>query len=175
MNALAPALLFVLAFAIRCLPWPYVLRSERIYLHGNDAYYHLRRILYTLNDFPSRLDFDPYINFPHGARAIWPPLYDFAAALVLLPFHDPGNPRAVETAAVFLPPLLGASTVVVLFLLARRHFGNAVAWAAGLSLCVLSAHFHYSRIGFVDHHAAVALAATLLLSSTLNLLATFDE
>lgn len=69
---------------------------------------------------------------------------------------------------IWIPPLLGASTVLVLFFLARRTFGFATAVVSSLILSVLSAHAWYSQIGFVDHHAAVSLFSTLLLASAMD-------
>jgi dolichyl-diphosphooligosaccharide--protein glycosyltransferase len=167
---LASSGLFLLALGVRALPWTTVLAADRVYLAGADSYYHMRRILYSLHNFPAVLDFDPYINFPHGARAIWSSLYDFSAACVLRPFYSPGGEAAVERLAAWLPPFLGALTVVVLFFLVRRLFGTATALLSGLFLCFLSGHFWYSQIGFIDHHAAVALITTLLLASAMRLL-----
>ena len=104
------------ALAVRALPWPTVLGSDRLYFTGMDAYYHMRRILYSLERFPSVLDFDPYVNFPHGAKAIWPPLFDGALAWLVLPFYRMGGAETAERAVVWGPPLLGAATVVALSL-----------------------------------------------------------
>lgn len=168
-----PLLLFALAFAVRCVAWPRVLPnglSGPILLFGTDAYYHMRGILHTLANFPATLRFDPYINFPAGGEPIWSPVFDLAIAAVALPFATSADPLIVERFAVFVPPALGAATVVALYLVARRHFGVGVAAIAGLMLCFLSGHFWYSQLGFVDHHAAVALLSTLLFGATLKLL-----
>lgn len=120
--------------------------------------------------FPSLLDFDPYLRFPDGARPIWPPFLDGAIATLILPFARSGDPARVEALAVWVPPILGAATVALLAVVARRFFDDRVALVSGALLCVLSAHFWYSQLGFVDHHAAVALLSTLVLAATLTLL-----
>lgn len=168
-QSLAPWLIFALALAIRSLQWTSVLVADRVIFFGNDAYYHMRRILYALGRFPETLEFDRYVNFPQGAKVIWPPLFDVAIALLLRPFHQPSNEDLVERIVIWIPPLLGALTVLVLFFLAKRTFGFAVAVVSSLILSVLSAHVWYSQIGFVDHHAAVALFSTLLLASAMDL------
>ena len=73
-----------------------------------------------------------------------------------------------ETVAVWIPPLLGAATVVATYFLCRRAFGGPVGVIAAASLCVMPAHVHYSQIGFVDHHAAVAFLTTLLFAALLG-------
>jgi dolichyl-diphosphooligosaccharide--protein glycosyltransferase len=169
-RLLTPAGLFGLAFAVRALPRQRVFVGDDVLPFGYDAFYHLRRIVYSVVRFPDVLDFDPYINYPHGAKPIWSPLFDWAVALVSLPFYRPGELGSVERVAVWVPPVLGAATVVALYGLARRHLDTATAVVSALILSVLSAHFWYSQIGFVDHHAAVALVSTGLLASTMTLL-----
>jgi dolichyl-diphosphooligosaccharide--protein glycosyltransferase len=169
LRILTPVGLFLLAVAVRSLPWQTVLMEERVYFFGNDAYYHLRRIVYSLVHFPALLDFDPYISFPMGAKPIWTPVFDWGVALLLRPFFD-GDLDSLERIVVWLPPVLGGATVLALYFLANKHFDKSVAVLSGVVLSVLSAHFWYSQIGFVDHHAAVALTSTLLLAAAMGLL-----
>ena len=168
---LAPAGLFALAVAIRALPWRTVFVDGEVFLFDHDAYYHLRRIVWTVVHFPRALDFDRYLAWPDGARAIWSPCFDWLVALVALPFARPGDSASIERVAVWVPPVLGGATVVSLHALARRHFDAATALLAGGLLAVLSAHFWYTQLGFVDHHAAEALTATWLLAASMALLA----
>ncbi len=135
----------------------------------------MRRIVYTVVRFPSVLEFDPYLRFPEGGEAIWTPLFDGTVAFLLRPFANGDDAAAVERVAVWIPPLLGAATVLALHRLALRHLGARVAWVSALLLTVLSAHFWYSQIGFLDHHAAVALVSTLVLASGMELLRRFGE
>lgn len=172
---LTPVSLFLLALAVRVLSWPDVFHEGRVHFYGTDAYYHMRRVLYSLANFPATLDFDFYINFPDGARPIWPSFFDSVIAWCLRPFYQAGYETGIERIAVWIPPLLGAATVLVLYFLAKRYFGFRTAWMAGLLLGILSGHFQFSRIGFIDHHAAVALVSTMLLASTMNLFQRFAE
>jgi dolichyl-diphosphooligosaccharide--protein glycosyltransferase len=169
LQILAPTGLFALAFAIRALPWRSVLLGERVLPFGSDAFYHLRRITHSVLHFPDVLVFDRYINFPTGAKPIWTPAFDWAIALTLRPFVA-GDLEEIERLAVWVPPVLGAATVVSLYFLARRYFDLPTAVLAGAVLSLLSAHFWYSQIGFVDHHAAVALVSTWVLAAGMALL-----
>lgn len=166
---LVPIGLFLLALMVRALPWASVLTPKHVYFFGHDAYYHMRRILYALENFPAFLNFDSYINFPHGAKPIWTPFFDATVACLLRPFYHAGDVQMIERMVVWVPPFLGAGTVLVLYFLAKRHFGFHVAWVSALLLSVLSAHYWYSQVGFVDHHAAVALVSTLLLAAVMEL------
>lgn len=167
---IVPGSIFLLAIVVRGLPYHAVMVGDRILFSGFDSYYHMRRVFYTLAHFPKVIEFDPYLNFPEGAHVIWPPFFDGMIALALLPFHRLGQPDTVERVAIWISPLLGAATVLALFYLAKRTFGFAVAAISALILSLLSGHYWYSRIGFIDHHAAVSFTSTLLLASTMGLM-----
>jgi dolichyl-diphosphooligosaccharide--protein glycosyltransferase len=167
---LAPLALFGFALLVRALPYQTVLRGEDVIPFENDSWYHLRRIAWSLVRFPEVLDFDRYINYPEGARPIWTPLFDWTLAALLRPMYRPGTSVEVERLAVWVPPVLGALTVVALYFVVKRYLDAATAVVAGVVLSVLSAHFWYSQIGFIDHHAAVALAATGLLTAAMAFL-----
>jgi dolichyl-diphosphooligosaccharide--protein glycosyltransferase len=157
---------------VRAMTWPRVLGGNRVYAFGNDAYYHLRRIVYSVVNFPAVLEFDPYINFPVGAKPIWTPFLDLLVSALVRPWWvlGDGDFGAVERFAVWVPPVLGGVCVVVSYALARRYFGFAPALLTGVVLSFLSAHSWYSQLGFIDHHAAVALVTTLLLAAAMSLL-----
>jgi len=168
-----PAGLFALAVAVRVLPWPRVLTDNWVYPFGNDAYYHLRRIGYSVANFPAVLEFDSYIAFPTGAKPIWTPFFDWIMAALARPWIrdlSAGGAGDLERLAVWVAPILGGACVVAAYALARRHFGYTPALLTGLVLSLLSGHVWYSQIGFIDHHAAVALVTTLLLGAGMCLL-----
>jgi len=155
--------LFAAALLVRLLPWTTVYEGPRTLFMGNDAYYHMRRVVYGLERFPRWLDFDPFLNFPAGARPIWTPVFDWLTTAFVLPFHAAGGVAAAERAAALVPPLLGAACVVMVYFAARRLFDETAARVAGALLSVLAAHAWYSQVGFLDHHAATALLAAGML------------
>ncbi len=158
--------LFIAAIAVRALPWPMVFSgTEGAFPFGTDAYYHLRRIAFSIRNFPSVLEHDSYIGFPKGGEPIWPPTLDWLLAAGLRPFVSPDPPYAMERIVVWVPPLFGALTVLALYFIARRYVSNGTALLSAALLCVLPAHFWYSQIGFVDHHVAVAFVTTLLFAA----------
>jgi len=166
----APLLLFLSAIGVRILSWPAIFQPDGTYPLGNDAFYHLRRVQYMVEKFPSFLTFDPFINFPHGARPIWPPTFDWLMGLAMRILVGPGRSDVVENWLMWLPPVLGALTVVLLYYLARSHFSTRVALLAGGLLVIMPAHHSYSQLGFLDHHVAVSLLTTLVLWSSMSLL-----
>ena len=170
-GLLGAALLAILAFAARAVSLPHVFVGERILTRDWDPYYHFRRILYSAQHFPASLDFDPYLNFPDGGQPIWGPLFDLGVAALVRALAPTTTAADVERIAIWVPPALGALTVVWVFLLARRCWGAAAGWLAGFVLCVLPIHVWYSQVSFVDHHVAVDLLSALLLGSALGLCA----
>lgn len=168
---LAPIGLFTVALLVRLLPWTTVYEGARTFFMGNDAYYHMRRVRFGLRQFPDWLDFDPYLNFPAGARPIWPPLFDGLATLFVMPFDAVGGLPAAERAAALIPALMGAACVVTLYFAARRVFGEAAALITGAMLSVLAAHAWYSQVGFLDHHAATAWCAAIMLWAAIRWMA----
>jgi dolichyl-diphosphooligosaccharide--protein glycosyltransferase len=174
--ARVPAGIVLFAFVVRCLPIRNVFIEGQTHFSDGDSYYHLRRIVFNLVSFPRTLERDPYLNFPDGAQAIWPQTLDWLLALLLRPFFAPEGgvlsmalQQDIERVLVWLPPVLGAATVWLVYRIALRHFGARVALVSGSILSVLPAHYWYSQIGFLDHHVVVALAATWLLGATMDL------
>jgi dolichyl-diphosphooligosaccharide--protein glycosyltransferase len=162
-RALAPALAAgLLALAVRALPAPTVLETGGVVALEPDAYYHLRRVVWTATHFPRFLWRDSYLNYPHGGEAIWTPALDWSLAALGRWLVGPGDLAGLERLAVWLPPVLGALTVAALVLLLRRRHAP-IALGAGLLLAILPAHFWYSQLGFLDHHAAVAWLTTFAL------------
>ncbi|NNL66408.1 MAG: hypothetical protein HKP30_09215, partial [Myxococcales bacterium] len=165
---LLPIGLFLLAGAVRTIVWPTVFVGGHVMVVGNDTYYHLRRILYACADWPRAVGFDPFLNFPDGARAIWPPFLDVAIAAVVR-LGSAGTAEDVERIAIWVPPVIGAAVVAGVFLLVRRHFGSAGGVLGALALCFTPAHVWYSQLSFVDHHVAVAGVAIALFAVVLAL------
>jgi asparagine N-glycosylation enzyme membrane subunit Stt3 len=164
-----PVLLFLAAIGVRMLAWHSVFQQSGVYPNGNDAYYHLQRIRYSVEHFPEILRFDPLMNFPAGAQSIWPPTFDWliAALLRVLPGID--QPGQLDRYAVCIPPIIGVLTVLLVYRLGLRFFSRTVGVVAALSMAILPAHSLYSRVGAVDHHALVATIVAIMLGLAMGL------
>ncbi|MEZ4215233.1 MAG: STT3 domain-containing protein [Myxococcota bacterium] len=162
-SALAATALFLAALAVRALPWRHVFDADRVVFAGNDAWYHVRRAMFALAHFPAHVDVDPFLAWPDGSRAIWPPAFDALVAAAAAPAWALAGLRGAETAAAWVPPVLGALGVVALHAAVRALDGARAALVAGALACVLGGLTWYAQVGFVDHHVAVsALAAAML-------------
>jgi dolichyl-diphosphooligosaccharide--protein glycosyltransferase len=153
---------FLAALAARLVWWPRVF-SDRgpVPPHGADEYYHLRRILHAVENFPSVLERDSYVNFPQGGEIVWPPAFDFFVA-ALAQLGAAADSAAVVAFAMCVPPVLGALAAVAVLWIAARAFGWTAGWIAGVLLALLPGAFRTTQLGMVDHHAAAALFSALL-------------
>ena len=105
------------------------LTERGVILPGYDEFYHMRRILYTVNHFPDTLWFDSYLNYPHGLNLTWPPLFDqlCAALSVALGQHSQAG---IEMVSALVPMLIGSIAIVVVYYLVRELFDRRVALLA---------------------------------------------
>jgi dolichyl-diphosphooligosaccharide--protein glycosyltransferase len=162
-------LLFAVAIAVRALRFGLVFTASGVrFPHGADELYHLRRIWFSVVNFPASLPFDSYMNYPIGAKPVWPPLFDWSIAAVARALTGPADQGAVEVVAAWAPPVIGAVAVVAAAWLARRSFSPAAGWVTGALLAVQPAHVFYSQLGEVDHHVAVGLLVLLLIGAAMR-------
>lgn len=145
--------------AVRGIGFEHVLPDDHdgVVLTMDDAQYHARRAAYTYENFPAVLSFDPYLNYPHGAYAPWPPLYDFALGAAGRLFGS------LDLALAWAPVLLGLLTALAVYAIGGMLGGPAVATGAVAFFALLPASSQYSSVGNPDHHAAVTFLATVLL------------
>jgi len=170
------AIVFAVAFAVRALPYPNVVTPVGVqFPYAGDLYYHMRRIWFSVANFPHSLRFDPYVSFPHGGEIVWPPAYDWTLAAIARLLVGGGDQGAVERVVIWAPPLMGAATALGVAWLAARFFGRAAGWWAGLLFAVLPNSYVYSQLGQLDHHVAVALATTALLGLAMATVARGDD
>lgn len=150
--------LIAVGVAIRSSNYSEVFADGKIIFPGFDPYYHVRRIFQIINDFPFVPYFDSFMNYPHGAAIIWPPLFDWSMAFLnVLAGHGAGDTARVETVIALVIPVLGACIAAPVYLLAREIFEEKTAClSAGLAV-LIPQHIWYSRLGYVDHHVAVTL------------------
>jgi asparagine N-glycosylation enzyme membrane subunit Stt3 len=159
---------FGVAFAARLVSWPQVFVAGGIQPVGFDPYYHFRRILYTATRFPKSLDFDPYLNFPAGAKPIWSPPFDWLLGAMVRILHPDPSTVDVMRLTVWVPPALGALSVVAAAAIVHRCFGLRAALVTAFLAALLPGSVWYGQLGFVDHHVAVALGSTLAFGAVLR-------
>jgi dolichyl-diphosphooligosaccharide--protein glycosyltransferase len=156
------------AFGIRTYPaWHSVFTPRGVSFLETDAWYHVRLVENQVRNYPWRVTLDPYAA-PGGQFVPIAPLFDTLTATAVVLMHGRDADAAdVERIAAFVPPVLGALTIVVIWALARLLFDRRAGLLAATLLAVLPGHFmDRTMLGFVDHHsleALLAMATTLVL------------
>ncbi|NYT02966.1 MAG: peptide transporter [Methanosarcinales archaeon] len=133
-----------------------VILNGPILIFNYDPYYHIRRIVFTVHNFPRVLWFDSYLDYPQGMELTWPPFFDqLAAALALIVGAE--SQRGIEMATALLPPLLGAATVLVVYVMVREVQDERAGALAALLTAISPYFLLYTSFGESDHHSLEAL------------------
>src|SRR5439155_8974193 len=107
---------------------------------------------------------------------IWPPVIDWMLSTLAVAIGGGSpSPRLAETVAAFVPPLVGAATVVALYALARRMLGREVAIVSAFLLAVMNGHVLFTTLGRPDNEMMEPLMAALLFTAYLRLRALASE
>jgi len=142
---------FLLGLLLRIAPLRGALVGGDVLFYGSDSFYHMRRVLYTVDHFPHTLWFDSYIDYPKGFELMWPPLSDQLIAGVALLFGAESQ-KQIEIVGAIMPPILGSLTVVALYFLARELFGRRAGLLSALFLAINPQHVSATIFARSDHH-----------------------
>ena len=143
-------------FLLRLFAGRSSLTENGILLPGYDDYYHMRRILYTVDHFPNTLWFDSYLNYPHGLNITWPPLFDQISATlcVVLGQH---TKEGVEMVSSFVPIITGILAIVAVYYIVRELFDHRVALMASFLTALAPNHILNTMFAATDHHCLEVL------------------
>ncbi|MCO8266131.1 oligosaccharyl transferase, archaeosortase A system-associated [Haloferax sp. AB510] len=154
-----PALLVILVamLAVRLRSYSNFIRDGDVLFSGNDAWYHLREVTYTVQNWPSTMPFDPWTYFPFGTSVgQFGTIYDQIIATVAL-VVGLGSPSADLVAKTLLvaPAVFGALVAIPTFLIGRRLGGRLGGIFGVVILALLPGTFlQRGLVGFADHNVA---------------------
>jgi len=161
-----PALVLVVAgmLAIRLQQYGTFIRDGAVYFSGNDAWYHLRQVEYTVRHWPFTMPYDPWTNFPYGTNAAqFGTLYDqlVATAALVVGLGSPSSDLVAKTLLV-APTVFGALVAVPVYAVGKR-LANRIAGVFGaVVLLLLPGQFlRRGLVGFADHNVAEPLFQTI--------------
>uniref|UniRef100_A0A7V1EIU0 Archaeal glycosylation protein B peripheral domain-containing protein n=1 Tax=candidate division WOR-3 bacterium TaxID=2052148 RepID=A0A7V1EIU0_UNCW3 len=128
-----------------------------------DPFYHARRVLITVNNFPNLPAFDYYISYPTGGYCIWPPLFDFIASFIsyVLFLGHPNNTQ-IEWVCAVMPILWGVLVVLLTYKVAKNLFGPEYGLLSAFITACLPVTSFYARLGSFDHHIAEEFGLLLI-------------
>lgn len=145
--------LLPLAFLFRLTNFSGVFTPAGIFPQATDSYYHMRRILATLNQFPHVPDADTYVSFPVRGQIFWPYGFDLinAALVKILTLGNPTQDQALMICSL-LPPLIGSITAILTYFIGLELGSWSLGLWAGLLVAILPAVTSSGGVGYVDHH-----------------------
>ena len=148
--------IFLLGFLLRLYAGRYIFQGGDIVFSGADEFYHMRRILYTVEHFPNTLWFDSYINYPHGLDITWPPFFDQLLASIALALGQHSQ-HGIEVASAIVPAFLGSLAIVAVYYTVREIFNRKAAIMSALMTALASYHLQISEMGATDHDSLEVL------------------
>lgn len=155
-------LLWPLAIFLRMSNIFGVFVDGKVFLSSTDPYYHLRRILLTLDNFPHVPDIDLYLNFPNSAPTHWPYGFDIIMATIISCLTlGQSDKWWIEAISALLPPLIGGLLPLVVYLILVDITDQFTALLGGVITALLPTAIFFSEIGNLDHHFLAAFCQGL--------------
>ncbi len=152
--------LFIFMLWVRMRSYTSFFIENQIYLAGNDPWYHLRMVNYTILHWPSTMPFDIWTNFPYGTHVgQFGTLYDQIIATIAL-IIGLGNPSVelVLTILIVTPAIIGSLIIIPTYLIGKHFSGKMGGLFSVILLSLLPGQFlHKGLAGFADHHVAEPL------------------
>jgi dolichyl-diphosphooligosaccharide--protein glycosyltransferase len=132
-------------------------RDGEIYLSGNDGWYHLREVQYTVQNWPATMPFDPWTYFPFGtSTGQFGTLYDqlIATGVLLVGLGSPTQEQIMQ-AMLVATPVFGALTVIPVYLIGKRLGGRVAGLFGAILLALLPGSFlQRTLVASADHNGA---------------------
>lgn len=146
-------------FLLRLDTFKFVYDGVFLKLIDPDSYYHLRRILFTIKNYPAVLNYDSFLSYPFGDYVPWPPLFDFLSATISLIFKN----------TQFILPALDMvyffSAFSIIYFCVLKEYGSIPTVIIAFFLSVSGILRVYTSFGRLDHHALELLIITGIYST----------
>ncbi len=161
-----PALALLLGFMlwVRLQSYDNFTVNGEVFFSGNDAWYHLRQVQYTVNNWPATMPFDPWTYYPYGTSVgQFGTLYDqlVATAALIVGLGDPSQ-KTVALTLLVAPAVFGTLVAVPTYFVGKRLGGRLGGVFGVLVLALIPGVFlRRGLVGFSDHNVVEPLFQTL--------------
>ncbi|MBC7115021.1 MAG: dolichyl-phosphooligosaccharide-protein glycotransferase [Archaeoglobi archaeon] len=132
-------------------PWSAIF-GEEVRFIGNDPWYYSRLIESTVRNFPSRIWFDAFTNFPYGTYTHFGPFVVYFGAF-LAKITGASDVESIRRVIAFIPAIGGTLLVLPTYLLVKELSNRRAGVIAAFLVAVMPGQLLYrSLLGFNDHH-----------------------
>ena len=156
----------LISFWIRTLPSKTVfLPNGVVKFATNDAWYHMRVLDFLLKNYPHRMFYTPWTNYPLGSYIHFGPFFEQMIAIpaLILGLGHPSS-ELVNTVGAYLPVFLGVLTVIPVYYIGKNLRGHKTGIIAAILIAIAPGQFlSGSMIGFTHSHVAESLFSTVFM------------
>jgi len=100
-------------------PWDSVF-TWTVRLGGNDPWYYYRLTENTIHNFPYRIWFDPFTNYPYGTYTHYGPFLVYLGSIAGIIFNATEG-ESLRAVLAFIPAIGGILAIIPVYLLTKRH------------------------------------------------------
>src|SRR6056297_2012788 len=114
-----------------------------VFFSGNDAYYHLRQVQYTVQNWPRTMPFDTWTYFPYGTSVgQFGTLYDqlVATAALIVGLGNPSD-HTIALTLLVAPVVFGSLVAIPTYYLGKQLAGRLPALFGVVLLALLPGTF----------------------------------
>jgi len=134
-------------------------------LSGNDPWYYFRLIDSAVRNFPSRIWFDAFTNYPYGTYTHFGPFLVYLGA-ILAKISGATTQAEMRTVLVFIPAVAGPLLALPAYLLTKEVFGKKAGVISAFVVVIIPGQLMArSVLSFNDHHIWEAFWQTATLGA----------
>jgi dolichyl-diphosphooligosaccharide--protein glycosyltransferase len=132
-------------------PWDSVF-TWTVRLGGNDPWYYYRLVENSIANYPNRIWFDAFTNYPYGSYLHFGPFLVFLGA-TLSKIVGATDPESIKTVLAFIPAIGGTLLIFPVYLFTKEVFNRKAGVIASLLVVMVPGQLMLrSILGFNDHH-----------------------